>query len=381
MRKKKILIVSDYFYPHWTGIAKSMYYFVHAMSKYYELSILTVRHINDLKKEEDLFSAHILREDYLFAFSRVKYSLKIVLRFFLICKTFDVILVNSPCSNILPIVFLAKLFKKKVIILHHGDLILPEGFLNRCIEKVFDISSYFAFLFADQLLTFTTDYAEYSRVLKPFLRKCSTIIIPIDPFLRNARRNNEIKVSEKLKKLKKENKILFGFAGRFVEEKGFDRLINSATEVLRLIPNAHFVYAGETNISYEKFFPKIKKELFKLRDNITMLGLLQEPQLISFYKHIDFIIIPSRSDCFPIVQMEAMSLGVPSLVSDVPGARVLVKETGFGKIFSSMTPEDIANTLDLAVKEKKILLRNYTNVLSLLDSKTNVAKIRNIIEK
>ena len=33
----KILIVTDYFYPHWTGISKSLYYLVKKKNKKYQI--------------------------------------------------------------------------------------------------------------------------------------------------------------------------------------------------------------------------------------------------------------------------------------------------------------------------------------------------------
>ncbi len=365
----KLLIVSDYFYPHWTGIAKSMYYFVHAMSATYEISVLTVRFNQHLASQENIFGVRVMRENYLFPISRAKYSLNIIVKFLAIVKDYDEVLVNSPFSNIVPIVVIAKLFRKKVIVLHHGDLQLPSGLLNRLIEAIFLLASRIACTLADTVSTFTTDYAQHSVVLQPYTNKFQPMIIPIGSFMQQVNGHTATHVDQTLQAMRNEKKIIFGFAGRFVEEKGFDILFTAIPNIIEKVPNAHFVYAGEVNMAYEKFFQKIEHRMVPIKKHLTMLGLLPENELRSFYKHCNFIVIPSRSDCFPIVQMEAMMVGVPAIVSDIPGLRVLVTQTGFGRVFEKGNPDALAEACSKAVKEEKKLQATYPKVVALLDEK------------
>lgn len=376
-RKIRLLIVTDYFYPHWTGIAKSMYYFIRILENIYTITVLTVQHRKNLKKEENIFSASVLREGYLFSMSRSQYSIILILRFLLIVNSYDVVFVNSPSSNILPIAIIAKIFKKRLLMLHHGDLILPEGFSNRLIEKIFDLSSFVAFSLADKVSTFSIDYSEYSRVLKRHLSKFAPLTIPVT--MPNVIKDDRI-VSKKLRILKAQGKILHGFAGRFVEEKGFDILFEAIPKIVQKLPNAYFVFAGQTKIPYENFYQKNIYKIKKVKDYTKFLGLLNEDALISFYKEIDFIILPSRSDCFPLVQVEAMLLKVPSIVSDIPGARVVVKETGFGLIFNKEDPDDLASKIIGAYRKRGVILKRYKKVLEFFDNRKNVEKIKEFIE-
>ncbi|OGE19034.1 hypothetical protein A3D83_00185 [Candidatus Daviesbacteria bacterium RIFCSPHIGHO2_02_FULL_41_10] len=379
--KRKILIITDYFYPHWTGIAKSMYYFVQEIKDDYETALLTVRYSRKLKKQEDLFSVRVFREDYLFSLSRAKYSFSIIWKFFKIINHYDVVLVNSPFSNIIPIALLTKLFRKKLLILHHGDLILTYGLFNRILEKIFDFSSFISFFLADKVSTFTFDYAKNSRVLKRYLYKFTPLIIPIDIFIKHSQTAEDRYIIEKIKKLRHTHKVIIGFAGRFVEEKGFDILFSAIPAIKQACPDVHFVYAGETNIPYECFFQKHQLQFEKIKESVTFFGLLNEVELVSFYKHIDFLIIPSRSDCFPIVQLEAMSLHVPCIVSDIPGARVPVQKTGYGMLFRKADPNDIVRAIKDILKERVKIKKKYKNVLSFLDKQKNDKTIKGFIEQ
>ncbi len=370
----RILIVADYFYPHWTGISKSLYYLVKTRIKELQFDVLTTKYKKELKIREKIFQTTIYREPYILSMSRVKYSVSVIFKFIALIQNYDGVLINSPYSNILPISLLTKIFNKKLFIFHQGDLILPKGITNKILEKTFDISTYFSFLISNKISTYTRDYAINSRVIKSFIKKFTPLLMPVIIDNKGIDKNNII--YKKLLNLKKRKKIIFGFAGRFVEEKGFDILLNAIPKVIQKNPNIHFVFAGDLNITYENFYNINKNKISLVKSHLTMLGLLKEADLQNFYHSIDFIVIPSRSDCFNLVQAEAMLHGKPSIVSNIPGARFLVKETGFGLIFKKNNVEDLADKIIISIRKKASLLKNKNKVLSILNINNNAKKIR-----
>ena len=72
-----------------------------------------------------------------------------------------------------------------------------------------------------------------------------------------------------------------------------------------------------------------------------MLGFIPEEDLDDFYASLDVFALPSVNafEAFGIVQVVAMMAGVPALVSDLPGVRTVVEETGFGEV---VAPRDVA---------------------------------------
>lgn len=368
-KQLRLLIITDFFYPHWTGISKSLFYLIKALDRDLLCTVLTVRYHKDLRSLDKILNTKIIREDVLFSLSRSKYSPRVLLRLLIIINQHDVVLINSPSSNILPAAVITKLFRKKLLIFHQGDLILPEGIANRIVEKIFDISAYLACVLSDKVSTYTKDYAKYSRLLKNFHEKFTPIILPI-------------LIPGSLLLKKRQNKyIYFGFAGRFVEEKGFDILLDAIPEIVNSIPNARFRYAGQLKMGYERFFEKNKNKFDKLKKYIDFCGLLSDKEMLSFYDSIDFIIVPSRSDCFNLVQAEAMKSGVPSIAADIPGLRVLVKQTGFGVLFEKNNSVDLARKSVLAVAQRKKIMLRLASVKTILDDKLNVKKITNFITK
>ena len=370
----RILIVTDYFYPHWTGISKSLYYLIKTNIEELKFDVLTTRYKKELKNQEKIFKTIIYREPYIFSMSRVKYSILVISKFIELIGNYDGVLINSPCSNILPVSLLTKIFNKKLFVFHQGDLILPKGIVNKILEKIFDLSTITSFFISNKVSTYTKDYAINSRVIKPFINKFTPLLMPITINKKNNNKNNHI--YKKLLKLKKEKKTIFGFAGRFVEEKGFDILLDAIPKIVKKNPNVHFIFAGDTKIDYEDFYKNNLNKISISKSFFSSLGLLKDNDLNFFYNYIDFIVIPSRSDCFPLVQVEAMLSGKPAIVSDIPGARVLVKETGFGLIFKENSVEDLKDKILMAISKRGSLLKNKNKILSILDINNNAKKIR-----
>lgn len=374
--KLRVLIVADYFYPHWTGICKSMFYMLKLISHRYNISILTVRYQNDLKNKEKLFNSTIYRVNYQFTLSRAKYSFNMIWQFLQMIKNYDIVLINSPCTNILPLCVIAKLFHKKLLILHQADFILPKSIINNIFVIIYRIMSILGFALADKVSSWNKDFAKNSDVLKPFIHKFFRIPLPIILAKPNYSKN-----IDNLKTLKKKGNILLGFAGRFVEEKGFDILLQAIPIVEEKLPNTYFVYAGTINLFYENFFEKNRHKYEEVKKYIINVGLLDDAKLAAYYKIIDLIIVPSRTDAFPLVQAEATYSGTPSVTSDIPGARYLYHQTKFGLLFESENPKDLAQKIIEALNKKKEIMKNYPKVKNFFDNKNNAEIIYQFIEE
>lgn len=361
-----LLLVSDYYYPHWTGISKSVHRFVNSFDDTFQISVLTVAHDPDLPAEEQDGDSVIVRAAPTVRLSRGFVSIPLLKQFVSLARQSDVVLVNSPSAHILPVALLTKLLRKRLVVFHQGDLILPLGWKNRVIEGVFDVSSYVALRLAERVATYTEDYAQNSRVLRPFLRKFLPVVMPLPETLPPAGDGSTTR-----SRVPESARVLFGFAGRFVEEKGFDILFDAIPLVTERIPGAHFVFAGETNMAYEDFFASNRDRLRRVQNDITFLGLLDDVGMADFYSALDFIVIPSRSDCFNLVQAEAMQRGKPSIVADIPGARAMVNKTGFGLTFESGNAQALADQLVEAARRQDGFADSYPNVVNFLDDAKN----------
>lgn len=358
---KKVLVISEFYHPYWTGLSKVMHILAKNLDKQgYSVSALTIQMDRSIPKEEIIDNVKVIRVPFQVKISRSLFSISIIIKLFLIVRDFDVVMISSPNSNVLIFSIITKLFCKKLVIFHHGDLLLPRKsgnqFMNRVLEKTFDLFTIPSVWMSDVTSTHTLDYGKNSRVLKHGLNKFR----PFTPTIEYSERKPEEVFKEKIDGYKK-NHILIGFAGRFVEEKGLDIFMQSIPFILKEINNAKFLLAGK-KMEYESFFEYAMQYAKGYENTIEFLGLLDFNNLSYFYQNLDTFVISSRSDCFPTTQLEVMNFKIPVVVTDIPGARTMVQDTGFGVIVPSEDPEELAKGILEVVRNRKKYERQYPRV-------------------
>src|SRR5436305_6373884 len=240
----------------------------------------------------------------------------------------DVVSLHTPMLETALVSLAARLTGRRIVVTHHGDLVLPAGVRNRLITAAMYGLYRFMASAAPALVCHTEDYSRHSRYLSPYLEK--VVIIPA--FVDVPRQDPE-RVRELRRAWSPDGGPILGFAGRFVEEKRPDLLIHSLEVVNRTFPNARVVFAGQHQIPYESYWPRHQWLVDRYRDQLVFLGVVPTPQdMADFYAACDLVALPSDTECFALVQVEAMLCGTPVVMTDTPGGRVPVQLTGMGKI-------------------------------------------------
>ena len=91
------------------------------------------------------------------------------------------------------------------------------------------------------------------------------------------------------------------FAGRFVERKGLEMM----HQLARNFPGCDWVFAGWGVMDPGKWRLK----------NVHVKGRLDRHAMASLYRDCDLLVLPSVGEGFPLVVQEAISCGLPALVS------------------------------------------------------------------
>lgn len=330
----RILTVLTYYYPHWTGLTAYARLLAEGLaSRGHQVTVLTSRYGEDLPREEMHNGVRIVRLEPLMRVSRGVIMPSFPFAVYRLIKEHNVVQMHTPLLESPLITTLAGRLGKKVVFTHHGDLVMPSGPFDQFVELVVTWLMKHALKDSARITIHTKDYADNSPFLRPFKEKLVCVLPPVEI---------PLPIREQVvawrRELQVENCKLIGFAGRFVEEKGFDFLLKSIPYVLERIPDVKFVYAGEVNVAYESFFEKCRHLVQRWQDHIIMLGLLRDKQKVAnFYAMCDVLALPSRTDCFPMVQVEAMLCGTPTVATDIPGLRVPVQLTGMGRL---VRPQD-----------------------------------------
>ncbi len=369
--KGRVLLVTEYFLPHWTGISQSFFYLGKNLQKQgHKVLVLTTQYEKNLPVQEEIKALRVIREPYQLRISRTHYSFTILGRFLSLLPDYDTVILNSPNSNILFLSLLTTLLGKKLIIYHQGDLKLPRQtgnlILHRLMEALFDILTIPSMFLADAVSTFTKDYARHSRVMRYSLYKFRPYIPDITP----SSEKPSAKFKKKVDAMKK-NAVLIGLAGRFVEEKGYDILVQAIPFVVKAYPKAMFMFAGKKMLDYEPFYEKHRGLVEANATHLSFMGLLSGGDLAYFYKALEVFVISSRSECLALTQIEAIHSQVPIVVTDTPGARMIVKESGFGEVVKMEDPEDLARGIIEVIKNRKTIDKNHKKAIEFLKKYEN----------
>jgi glycosyltransferase involved in cell wall biosynthesis len=335
----RVLFLLTYYHPHWTGLTAYARRIAEGLARRgHTVHALTTQYDPDLKTTEVVRGVLVHRVPARYTLSRSAIAPGLLPALNDLLGEIDAVSIHIPFPEVLPATSLVRARGKAVFITHNGDLVLPTGPTKAALEAVYYGSTYLAGRLANGVIPQTEDYAQSSRLLRPLWPKLHFIYAPVDlpppdPVATAAWRSE----------LGLDGRVLVGFAGRFVEEKGFDFLFAAVPELVERLPEVHFVFAGEREIPYEDFFAR-NAELFEpYRDRFTFLGLITEPQrMANFYGLIDLFALPSRSDCFPSTQIEAVRSGAPLVTADIPGAREIVKVTGMGVLAPARDPHGLA---------------------------------------
>lgn len=149
------------------------------------------------------------------------------------------------------------------------------------------------------------------------------------------------------KKSFEENCLKIGFVGSAAPYKGLSRLIMALKQLNRNDKWRLDVW-GDT-IGQDESLP------------IYYRGKFTHSAIETVYTAMDIMVVPSLChETFGLVTLEALSYGVPVLVSDTVGAKDIVKEYDSKFVFHS--DEELVSLLELLVDDKS-LLRNYNEAI------------------
>ncbi|HPV06096.1 MAG TPA: glycosyltransferase family 4 protein [Aggregatilineales bacterium] len=374
----KILVALQYYVPHRTGLTLHVQYVAEALAaRGHDVTVVTARYDPSLPRDEQVVNG--VRVIRLWAPIRVTRGMVMPAYPYAawkLVKMHDVVSIHTPMLETSIFGLYTRLLRKGLVITHHGDLILPQGAFNRFVEA-FTFANYrVAGAAAHHIIAYSDDYADNSYYIAPFREKAIAVHPPVKLPAPDERRAAEMR-AEWLAGAP-ESARLIGYSGRFVEEKRPDVLIRALPAIQEKYPGTKIVFAGEYLIKYENFFERNADLIARHRDDLIFLGLLKDPkELASFYRAIDVLALPSDTECFALVQVEAMRCGTPVVATDIPGARVVVKKTGMGEIVPPRDPAAMAAAITRVLDQPE----RYIKSLSAIDEVFGFEKTVDMYEK
>jgi glycosyltransferase involved in cell wall biosynthesis len=128
-------------------------------------------------------------------------------------------------------------------------------------------------------------------------------------------------------------KRLILFVGRLHRIKGCDLLVDAFAAVCHVDPLLHLVFVGPDRTGQRQELERRAVEL-GLEGRVTYTGALAGELKWGAYRAAEVLILPSHSENFGLVVVEAMACGVPVLISDRVNIWQEVAATGGGFVAS-----------------------------------------------
>lgn len=344
----RILIELTYYRPHTSGLTIYAERLAKAFaSRGHQVTVFTSRFHPSLAREETCDGVRIIRAPVWFRLSKGVVMPSFGFMANRLVQEHDVIQLHLPQVDAAGLAIRGRLFRKPTVITYHCDLKMPAGTLAWAANQGVRVMNNLAAFFTHRIVTYTRDYTDHSPFLDRYKNKLRVIPPPVELPKVTTQAVNDFRTTVNPNNFQP----VIGMAARFATEKGVEVLINALPSVLKLYPDALVLFAGpyQKIIGEEKYFerlsPLIKK--YEAEGHWRFVGELKPEQMAAFYPNLDILVLPSlnSTEAFGLVQIEAMSNGIPVIASDLPGVRQPVLIHKMGKII----PVGDSNSLAMAV--------------------------------
>jgi glycosyltransferase involved in cell wall biosynthesis len=138
-----------------------------------------------------------------------------------------------------------------------------------------------------------------------------------------------------------------------LDEQHYFKGLHVLLDALAKIPDARLTVVGSGGLV--KFYARRAFEL-AIGERVIFAGRVSDEELPEYYRSADVFCLPSldRSEAFGIVLMEAAASGVPSVATDIPGVRSVVKNNETGLLVPPGDAVALAGALNSILNDSQL---------------------------
>jgi glycosyltransferase involved in cell wall biosynthesis len=155
------------------------------------------------------------------------------------------------------------------------------------------------------------------------------------------------------------------FIGRVNWEKGLDRLIAA----LPLVRDCDLIVAGNDEAGYQRRLEALARQL-RVQERIAFVGAVDGPRKSELLRQAAALILPSYSENFGNVVLEAMAAACPVIVTPEVGAAEIVRRTGGGVVLEG-APDALAAGINRLLAEPHTLQHMGNRGRTAIDAQFN----------
>ncbi len=152
----------------------------------------------------------------------------------------------------------------------------------------------------------------------------------------------------------KDEAIVIGTIAKLQPKKGIHILLNAAPQIIEQFPSVKFLIVGdapEAEVSYLEQLKSLIKKL-NIEKHVILPGFRND--ISHIMKVIDIFVLPSFSESFGRVLMEAMAASKPIIASNVGGIPEVVTDGETGILVPAAEADVLAEKMNLLLKDKNL---------------------------
>jgi len=244
----------------------------------------------------------------------------------------DLVHAQSLVSG-MPALISKKLLKIPYAVWGQGsDVYLPDGFIK--------LTSKMVIKNADSAIALTDDM---KKVMQKIYHR-DIVVVP-----------NGINIADQLDKPDMKDEAAHGksilYVGRLESVKGVQYLIRAMKRVHDKIPDARLIIIGDGK---ERDMLEALSIQLGIQKYVQIGGEVPHEKVLSFMQQADVFVLPSLSEGFPMVIIEALACGLPIVASRVGGVPEIITNDTNGYLVEAKDAETIANKIILLLQDEKL---------------------------
>jgi len=143
--------------------------------------------------------------------------------------------------------------------------------------------------------------------------------------------------------------FIIGFVGRLSEEKGAKYLIEAGSEMKSRDMRFKIIIIGD-GPEREHLFNMVEER--RLGKNVLFTGFQENSE--EWFPAFDVFVLPSLTEGTPMALLEAMSMGIPVIASDVGGVPDVIEDGVNGFLVKPKNVFMLASRIDIATRNKSL---------------------------
>lgn len=176
---------------------------------------------------------------------------------------------------------------------------------------------------------------------------------------------------------KSENTFTFIFIGRLVRDKGINELIPAFKKLNAERPNTRLILVG---VQEPHLDPLLPETIAEIESNPAIEAVGRQNDVRPWLAQSDSLVFPSYREGFPNVVIEAGAMGLPSIVTDINGAREIIIEGKNGTIIPPRDSDAIYKAMVKFIENPDLVEKYARNARPLIASRFEQGFVRQCLK-